>query len=143
MNWEKLKPKNYFTEPVEYIYAGDIFDTKEYDKLYENQNNLDHQIWQEFDKKYKTGFEFKEDIQDIDFKKEIIALWFFRERADTNHPPTLDLKGKLIAYSHNAFLLTKFKNIKIKEAKRKYIRRPLVQIDMSKKQYDELVEKLK
>ena len=40
MNWEKLKPVHYFKEPVTYFYSSSIFDTKEYDALYENQNNF-------------------------------------------------------------------------------------------------------
>ena len=35
MNWDKLKPNHYFRDPITHIYAQDIFDTKEYDKLYE------------------------------------------------------------------------------------------------------------
>ena len=58
MNWKKLKPQHYFKEPVEHIYATAIVDIKEYDSLYENQNNLSHQIWQDVDTKYKIGFEF-------------------------------------------------------------------------------------
>ena len=143
MNRLRLKSKHYSKEPVEYIHAVDIFDTQEYDILYENQNNILHPVWQDFDQKYKTGFEFKEDITQIDRDKEVLALWFFRERSDHNHPPTFDLNGKIITYTANAFLLTPFKDIKIIEAKRKYIRRPLVQLDMSKKKFMELVERIK
>ena len=80
MNWEKLKPNHYFDDPVTHIYTQSMFDTREYDRLYENQNNLNHQSWQEFDSKYRTGFEFKNGFSDIDFNREIICLWFFKER---------------------------------------------------------------
>ena len=120
-----------------------IFPVKEYDILYENQKDLDHPVWREFDKKYKVGFEFKEDIKDIDFNREIIALWFFRERSDNNHPPGLMLKEKFIAYMPNHFLITKYKDITIKEAKRKFIRRPLIQLDIKKQQYEEIINKIK
>jgi hypothetical protein len=143
MNWEKLKSKNYFKEPVEHIHADGIFDTKEYDKLYENQNNLNHKVWQEFDKQYKIGFEFKENITEIDLEKPVIALWFFRERADRNHPPQIAIKEKLIPYFPNTFLLTESKNIEIKESKRKYIRNPFVQLDISTKQYLKIVERFR
>ena len=143
MNWLRLKSKHYSKEPVEYIHAVDIFDTQEYDILYENQNNILHPVWQDFDQKYKTGFEFKEDIKDIDFNREIIALWFFRERSDNNHPPGLMLKEKFIAYMPNHFLITKYKDITIKEAKRKFIRRPLIQLDIKKQQYEEIINKIK
>ena len=143
MNWNKLQPKHYFSKPVEYIHAFDIFSQKEYDVLYENQNDLNHPVWENFDNQYKTGFEFKEDINDIDFDKEIIALWFFRERSDNNHPPTFNLQDKLIAYMPNQFLITEYKDIKINEAKRKFIRRPLIQLDMKKDQYKELINNIK
>jgi len=143
MNWNKLQTKHYFAEPVEYIHAFDIFDQKEYDKLYENQNNLSHPVWEAFDKQYRTGFEFKEDITDINFNKEIIALWFFRERSDNNHPPAFNLKDKLIGYMPNQFLITEYKDIQIKESKRKYIRRPLIQLDINREQYKELINNIK
>lgn len=143
MNWNKLHSKHYFSNPVEYVHAFDIFPVKEYDILYENQKDLDHPVWREFDEKYKVGFEFKEDIKDIDFNREIIALWFFRERSDNNHPPGLMLKEKFIAYMPNHFLITKYKDITIKEAKRKFIRRPLIQLDIKKQQYEEIINKIK
>ena len=88
-------------------------------------------------------FEFKEDITQINFDKEIIALWFFRERSDNNHPPVFVLKDKLIAYMPNQFLITEYKDIKIQEAKRKFIRRPLIQLDIKKSQYKDLIAKIK
>tara|TARA_Y100001935_G_scaffold21779_2_gene15936 strand:+ start:3680 stop:4111 length:432 start_codon:yes stop_codon:yes gene_type:complete len=143
MHWEKLKKIHYHKDEVEYITSSSIFDIQEYNKLYENSNNLEHQVWQDFDKKYKIGYEFKQDVTDIDFNKEIIALWFFRERSDVNSQPQLNLKGKLIPYYQNTFLLTDCKDIKIVEQKKKYIRRPMVQLDVSKKKYNEIIERLK
>ena len=143
MNWEKLNKRKYYNEPVEHIHAMDIFDTQEYDRLYENQNNLEHAVWQEFDKKYKIGFEFKEDITDIDLDKEVIALWFFRERSDRYAGPHIDLSGKKIAYTPNTFILTKTKDIKVIEAKKKYIRRPMVQLDISGKIFDNICGRFK
>jgi len=143
MNWDKLKEDHYFKEPVEHIHAVSIFPIKEYETLYENQNNLNHKAWQEFDEKYKTGFELKEDITDIDFKKEIIALWFFKERSDNNAQPILNVGGKKIRYYQNKFLITPCKDIKIEEQKRKYIRRPVIQLDISKAKYEQIVGRFK
>ena len=141
MNWHKLKPLHIFREPVEYIHSASIFDQKEYDHLYENSNDLNHQVWKEFDSKFKTGFEWKDDITDIDFNKEVIALWFFKERSDQYAQPRIDLKGKHITYFPNAFLLTKCKEIKIIEPKKKYIRRPMIQLDISTKIFDNIIER--
>ena len=143
MNWEKLTKKNYFAEPVEHIHSVGIFDSKEYDKLYENQNNLKHKIWTDFDEKYKIRFEFIEDIRNIKKDKEVIALWFFRERADTNHPPQIDLAGRLINYYPNSMLITQSKDIKIKLPKRMYIRTPFIQLDLNIKKYLEIIEKIR
>ena len=143
MNWEKLKPQHYFKEPVEHIYSSTIFDIKEYDKLYENQNNLDHTVWQDFDKKYKTGFQLLDDIREINLMKEVLCLWFFKERNDRSGGEDIDLSGKKITYFQNAFLITKSKKIKVLEKKDEYIRRPCLQIDMDLKTYNQILEKIK
>ena len=49
MNWGKLKSIHYHENPVSHIYSHAIVEPKEYDNLYENQNDLNHQVWQEFD----------------------------------------------------------------------------------------------
>ena len=130
MNWEKVKPQHFFVNPVEHIYTMSLFDMQEYDKLYENQNNLDHKVWQEFDEKYSTGYEFKEDFSNINFKKEIMCLWFFKERSDRTTSYVV-VNGKDLNYTPNTFLITKSKDIKLKKTKRMYIRHPFVQIDLS------------
>ena len=144
MNWEKLQQKNYHTDPVEHIYSMSTFDTKEYDILYENQNNLNHQLWQDFDEKYKLGFEFKEDITEIDLQREIVAVWCFRERNDRSKPPHFILAGKKIAYYPNALIITESKDIKIDDGKsKKYIRRPFIQLDINKDTFAKLMAKKK
>ena len=113
MNWEKLKPQHYHKEPVEYIYARSIFELKEYDKLYENQNNLMHEVWKDFDEKYRVGFEFLDDIRDINKDKDIMCLWFFKERNDRSAGTDIKIAGKTITYYPNTFLITESKDIKI------------------------------
>ena len=44
MNWDKLKKEHYFADPVEHVVSSTIFPTKEYDTLYENQNNFEKQM---------------------------------------------------------------------------------------------------
>ena len=143
MNWKKLRKPHYHKEPVEYIYATAIFDLREYDSLYENQNNLSHQIWQEFDAKYKTGYEFLQDIQDLNLNKEVICLWFFKDRSDRDAGVDIDLSGKLITYNPNTFLITESKKLKILERKKFFPNRPALQIDLSKKIFDEITEPFK
>jgi len=143
MNWEKLKPQHYFKEPVEYIYSSTIFDIKEYDKLYENQNNLDHKVWQDFDSKYNSGFQFHEDLTEINKNKEVMCLWFYKDRNDRSGGEVIELSGKKITYFPNAFLITESKDIRIITEKRNFIRRPCLQIDMYHKTYTQILEKIK
>lgn len=142
MNWDKLKPNHYHNDPVPHIYTMTVFDTREYDKLYENQNNLEHKVWQDFDAKYKTGYEFKNNFSDLNFQKEIMCLWFFKERSDRTKSH-VEVNGKQLAYNGNTFLITKSKDIKLVQTKRKYIRHPLVQIDMTNNHWQTLLSKLR
>ena len=139
MNWEKLKPNHFYKDPI-YIYSSTLFDTKEYDVLYENQNNLSHHSWQDFDKKYRTGFEFKNSIDDVDTQKEVICLWFFKERND-NTISHVAVDDKKVEYAPNTFLVTQSKNIKLITGKRNYIRHPLVQLDLSLQRFNLLFER--
>jgi hypothetical protein len=145
MNWEKLKPPHYCKEPVEYIYTSTIFDIHEYDRLYENQNNLSHQVWQEFDEKYRVGYQFLEDIRDVNLDKDVICLWFFKDRLDRSAGTDLKLAGNTIRYNQNTFLLTESKDIKILEEKHKYkyIRRPAVQLDIKKEKFENIVKRFR
>ena len=144
MNWKKLKKPHYHKEPVEHILATAIFSLNEYDSLYENQNNLSHQVWQEFDAKYKVGYEFLQDIKDVNLNKEIICLWFFKDRSDKNAGVDIDLSGKLITYFPNTFLITKSKKLKILKRKKNFAPgRPTVQIDLNTKQFDKIVDEIK
>ena len=141
MNWEKLEQKHFHKKPIEHFYSSNLFDSTLYDKLYENQNNLDHLVWQEFDAKYKTGFQFYDDISQVDKNKEIICLWFFKERSDLTNGDAIELQDKVIKYMPNTFLITKSKDIKIISKKDKYIRRPFVQIDFKIKVWEKLIER--
>ena len=143
MDWSKLKPHHIHNDPVPYIHAINLIETKAYDRLYENQNNLNHQLWQEFDEKHRIGFEFKEDIKQIDTSRDVIAIWCFKERSDRTEPPDICIAGKKIAYYPNAVIVTRCKDISIIEKNKIYIRRPFVQLDMSKETFDDLMERRK
>jgi len=140
MHWDKLKPNHYFTDPVAHIYTHTIYDSREYDKLYENQNNLNHKVWQDFDAKYKVGYEFKEDFSTLDYEKEVMCLWFFKERAQRDIS-YVEVSGKKLTYLANTFLLTQSKDIKFIETKRKHIRYPVLQLDVSLKTWDSILER--
>ena len=140
MNWEKIKKSYYYKEPVEHILAPAIFDLKEYDILYENQNNLSHQVWQDFDTKYKKGFEFFKYLREFNKDKEVICLWFFKDRDDRKTGNDIDLEGKIIKYKPNTFLITRSKNIKIIERKVPLPNRPVLQLDLSIKEYNKIIK---
>ena len=141
MNWEKLKANHFFKEPVEHIYTSTVYDIKDYDKLYENQNFLTHQVWQDFDKKYKTGFQLFDDIRNIDTNREIICVWFFKDRNDRSGGEDILLKDKKIKYQPNTFLITKCKDIKIIEKQDEYMRRPFIQLDLSNTIWQSILER--
>tara|TARA_Y200000002_G_C22654053_1_gene652659 strand:+ start:422 stop:853 length:432 start_codon:yes stop_codon:yes gene_type:complete len=141
MIWDTLKPAHCFNDPVTYIYTKNFLNTNEYDTLYENQNNLKHKTWQDFDSKYRIGFEFKDDYSNIDLSREVICLWFFRERADDTRS-YIHLNGKKkLNYLANTLLITKSKDIDLIQKKKKYIRHPLVQLDMINSQWETLLAK--
>ena len=142
MNWEKIKPVHFYKDPVEHFYTSSIFDMLEYDRLYENQNNLEHRVWQEFDEQYKTGFQFFEDLRQLDKEKEIICLWFFKERTDRTAGQEIELAGKILNYTPNTFLITKSKDIKVLERqKRKHNRRPFLQLDLKNETWEQLLKR--
>jgi hypothetical protein len=143
MNWENIKQSYYYKEPVEYILAPAIFNLEEYDNLYRNQNDLSHQIWQDFDIRYKIGFEFFKDLREFNKDKEVICLWFFKDRDDRKTGNDIDLEGKIIKYKPNTFLITRSKNIKIIERKVPLPYRPVLQLDLSIKEYNKIIKMVK
>ena len=140
MNWEKLKANHFFKEPVEHVYTSTVFDQKEYDKLYENQNNLTHESWKAFNYKYRVDFELKENFCDINFQKEVICLWFFKERSDTTQA-YVHVDKKQLTYTPNTFLITQSKKINFGNTKRKYIRNPFIQIDLPLSTWKEILKR--
>jgi len=141
MNWEKINQKHFFKQPIEYVYTSTILDLTDYDKLYENTNNFDHPVWQEFDKKYKTSFQFYEDIREIDLNQTIICLWFFKERTDRSNSEIIELAGKKLKYLPNTFLITKSKDIKVLEKQDEYFRRPFLQLGIKEHVWSDILER--
>ena len=139
MNWEKLKQNHHNKDPVEYIYSKTIFDMKEYDDLYENQNNLSHRVWKNLSKKYSIEFNFLKDIRDFDKDKDVICLWFFKDRGDRTAGKYIKIAGHSITYYTNTFLITKSKDILIRE--KGFIYRPALQLDLPSSTYDGILER--
>ena len=140
MNWEKIKKSYYYKEPVEHILAPALYNIDEYDSLYRNQNNLSHQVWQDFDAKYKIGFEFFKDLREFNKDKEVICLCFFKDRDDKKTGNDVDLEGKIIKYKPNTFLITRSKNIKIIERKSVLPNRPVLQLDLNIEEYNKIIK---
>jgi len=140
MNWEKIKKSYYYKEPVEHILAPAIYNIDEYDSLYRNQNDLSHQVWQDFDAKYKIGFEFFKDLREFNKDKEVICLCFFKDRDDKKTGNDVDLEGKIIKYKPNTFLITRSKNIKIIERKSVLPNRPVLQLDLNIEEYNKIIK---
>ena len=142
MNWHKLKKQHLKTDPQTVIVCSNLVDSLEYDRLYENQNDLEHHQWQEFRNKYKINFLFQDDITKIDLEREVIALWFFRERSDMNKSPELNIGGLAVPYQPNTFVLTRCNEITINEHSKIYIRRPFMQLEMSVQEFDKICQNI-
>ena len=78
MYWERLVKHQLKKEPVPHIIASRLVAPEVYDALYENQNNLQHHTWKNFQNEFDLEFDFKEDIKHIDLTEPVIALWLFR-----------------------------------------------------------------
>ena len=133
--FERLKKQYYHKDPVEHIIGPQIIKVAEYDDLYENQTRFDGTVWKKFKEKQNLKCVFHEDLRDIDRAVDIMCLWFFRERTDRDAGNDIKLAGKIINYHANKILLTPSKEIKIKERKKYFLRRPCVQIYISKEIY--------
>ena len=133
--FKRLNKIYYHRDPVEHIIGRQIRTVTEYDDLYENQSRFDGLAWTKIKETYNLKCQFYEDIRDINLLKEVICLWFFRERADRDAGNDIKLSGKIITYSANTIFITPSKEIKIKERKKFFPRRPCVQIDINNEMY--------
>jgi hypothetical protein len=140
MDWTKLKLDHYHDQPVEHICITSLIDTNTYDRLYENQKDLNHQSWQEFKEKHNTNCFLRENLSDINLNNDVIWLWFFKERSDQT-ASYVHIKGKQIRYRPNVFLISKCKDFKFVQASRKYIRSPFVQLDMNVDDYNKILKR--
>ena len=140
MDWNKLKPQNYHTEPVEHVLVTNLIQLNDYDKLYENQNNTSHYLWKEFCEKHNTKAVLHENFDKLDLSQDIICLWFFKERSDGTSA-YVHLAGKQIKYHPNVLLLTKCKTIKFFHSTKKYIRSPVFQMQVDVNAYNNIVGK--
>ena len=140
MNLDKLQKHNYHDEPVEHFCAVNIIELSEYDRLYENQNDLNHTVWKEFCRKHNTKATRHDNFNSINFDRDVICLWFFKDRNDRT-AAHVQINGKQIRYNPNVFLITRSKSIKMFYADRKYIHSPVIQLDMTIENYDSLVKK--
>ena len=148
---EKLHKRHLHNKPIEYIYATSIFDLKEYDKLYENQIDPDHQVWNDFRTTYKfKKIRFFNDLNNADLTQTIICLWFFKDRGDRNKGKDIEISNdketKTIIYSPNTFLIFyNFckTNIKIIERKTRSPRRSCLQIYFDYDTYDNICQPIR
>lgn len=135
----------YRTSPVEHIYQSYVTPNLFYDDLYENQNRQEHETWVNFRNELQMPCKFLEDLKQVNMEVEILCLWFFRERSDRDKGADIsignDADKKIITYKPNTlFMIDTKHNIKIKKRERFFPRRPCLQIEMLKDEY-ELIKK--
>ena len=133
--YKRLDKKYHYTDPVEHILGRTFRPVAEYDDLYENQTRFDGVVWTKFKETYNLKCQFHNDLQDIDFSKDITCLWFFRERADRDAGNDIKLADKVVAFQANVLFITPSKEIKIQKRKVFFPRRPCVQIDINNEMY--------
>ena len=127
--FQKLEPKNLKHTGI--ILIQEVIERQYYDRLYENQNNLNHPLWQEFSDIYQIKFKFVEHMEKI-AQGNTTCIWFFKERPQMKRGEkkykNLEVDGHDIEYQPNTILITN-KKIKFYENK-PVLRRPCLQIDL-------------
>tara|TARA_Y100001938_G_C7929368_1_gene348565 strand:- start:58 stop:501 length:444 start_codon:yes stop_codon:yes gene_type:complete len=139
----RLNKKYYHTDPVEHIIGPQIIKVATYDDLYENQTRFDGTVWNNFKVEQNLKLAFHEDLRDIDRHVDIMCLWFFRERTDRDAGNDIKLAGKIINYTANKIVITPSKDIKIKERRKFFPRRPCVQVYINQEIYLNIKKDLK
>ena len=140
----KLKKTHLYQDPIEHIYASNIFDIKEYDKLYENQNNPNHKVWKDFQTTYNfKKIRFFNDLNDVKLDETILCLWFFKDRSDRNKGKDIKIKDKTILYLPNTFFIlynSCQNNIKILKRDTMVLTRPCLQLYFDYETYDKIIK---
>ena len=142
--FQKLKKTHLYQDPIEHIYASDIFDIKEYDKLYENQNNPNHKVWKDFQTTYNfKKIRFFNDLNNVELDETILCLWFFKDRNDRNKGKDIKIKDKTIRYLPNTFFIlynSCQNNIKILKRDTMVLTRPCLQLYFDYETYDKIIK---
>tara|TARA_B100000749_G_C18080476_1_gene323450 strand:+ start:77 stop:532 length:456 start_codon:yes stop_codon:yes gene_type:complete len=143
----KLKKTHLYQDPIEHIYASNIFDIKEYDKLYENQNNPNHKVWKDFQTTYNfKKIRFFNDLNNVELDETILCLWFFKDRSDRNKGKDIKIKDKTILYLPNTFFIlynSCQNNIKILKRDTMVPTRPCLQLYFDYETYDNICQHIK
>ena len=143
----KLKKTHLYQDPIEHIYASNIFDIKEYDKLYENQNNPNHKVWKDFQTTYNfKKIRFFNDLNNVELDETILCLWFFKDRNDRNKGKDIKIKDKTILYLPNTFFIlynSCQNNIKILKRDTMVPTRPCLQLYFDYETYDNICQHIK
>lgn len=145
MIFQQLQKKHLKNQNGKFIYANSIAGDKEYEKLYENQNNQSHQSWQKFIAESPYKFTFYNDLDDIDLTKNPLCLWFFKERSDSKKGKDIIRNNSYIEYMPNTLFIFNKDNrseFKILPKKESIHRRPVVQFEIKFEDYQSLVNKL-
>ena len=103
---EKIKKINIHKEPVPHIIINGPIDLKEYDGLYEQWNNLTHQVWTNFLNKHKVKVSLKNNLTFTNQIKQkgYIGYWFFQQRTDRRNI-RIQLGEIKIGYESNRLLI--------------------------------------
>lgn len=108
------------------VFITHFIPINDYDRLYENVNNLQHFRWQEFIKNEKIKIEYIENFHSVKTTKSKTGYWFFRDRGD-RRAVEFEVAGKTYSYTPNACLYTAQPyNIKHKKLEQTFQDRPVI-----------------
>ena len=132
---DKINHSNYIKEQ-NFFYITNFIEQQVFDKLYENQNNLQHFVWKQITERIHYPFKLYKDIQHFDQDHEVICLLFFKDRNQKVLRKDLSLNDTNIVYNQNCMLIydnTNKRQFRIKV--KKGFNRPVLQFEISHSEY--------
>ena len=102
----KISASNINKNP-NFIYIPNAFDTRTFDRVYENWSNPEHESWKNFCKEYKVNvIEQLNDVEQYKYTGDnrLVGYIFFKDRNDKRHTQ-VHFAGHHRAYLPNCLLI--------------------------------------
>jgi hypothetical protein len=137
-------------DPIPHIYCKNFIKLDNYDRLYEQWNNIEHERWKTFINQNYIDVYFHDDfIKTLTPKQDeiYIGYWFFRQRTDRSSTGDIHISNvkeeKILTYYQNTLLVLEAKNsLVVKPRRDKLPTRPFCEIYFSKETNEKIKELL-